>query len=639
MKKIEKSFKKLMKFIKKYKHYIYMALPFLTMDIITRFFDKKIDFFGITEPVPTLFTLLWIFLFIGISMSFKDKIGKKLYIFFIGFSIIIYLVNNIYYNISATFFDFSLIEMASEGSTYIFDAIKQAKLWLYLSLILLIILPIIALKYYPKVKNNNPKFIGITISIFIILHLLIPLLLGPANSDLSWNTWRNVKNIYINFNDNNKSMRVAGLYEYTIRNFYITFLKEKEVVNDTEKDFLNDIFTHEEEHLNNYTNLFKGKNLILLQMEGIDNWLVTEDIMPNLYNLTKNSINFNNHYSYYNGGGSTFNSEFAVNTGYITPISYTRNAYTFNKNTFNYSLANLFKINNYQINAFHMNSSEYYSRAINYKNWGYDKYYGLKDLGYYKNEDYTLDRELINNPTFYEKMFTSDTNFVNYIITYSNHIPFSYEKGVCKLLIEKENEVNNTEEEIILSEEECIRKQAKETDDMISLLIQALTDNNLLDNTVIVAYADHYLYTVSDDTILARHKDTNNNLINHTPLLIWSNNMERVDINKVTSQLNILPTILNLFGLEYHPSYYIGQDALDDNYSGIAFFSDYSWYDGNVYVDGGIVTNNKKISEEELEEKNNYVNYIIKKNDLILKYNYFKNIDNPKKEEEVLNDE
>ena len=58
----------------------------------------------------------------------------------------------------------------------------------------------------------------------------------------------------------------------------------------------------------------------------------------------------------------------------------------------------------------------------------------------------------------------------------------------------------------------------------------------------------------------------------------------------------------------------------------MVFFSDYSWYDGNVYVDGGIVTNNKEINEISLEDKNYYINYLIKKNDLTLKYNYFKQI-------------
>ena len=72
---------------------------------------------------------------------------------------------------------------------------------------------------------------------------------------------------------------------------------------------------------------------------------------------------------------------------------------------------------------------------------------------------------------------------------------------------------------------------------------------------------------------------------------------------------------------------YIGTDALDSNYNGYVFFSDYSWYDGNVYVDGGIVTNNKIIDPLSLEDKNYYINYIIRKNDLTLKYNYFKTIE------------
>ena len=185
---------------------------------------------------------------------------------------------------------------------------------------------------------------------------------------------------------------------------------------------------------------------------------------------------------------------------------------------------------------------------------------------------------------------------------------------------------DNLEEGIVLSEEDCSRIQAKETDDMIGLLVQALEEKNLIDNTVLVIFTDHYLYTLTDKTILTKYKETSNNLINHTPFVIWSKNIESKEITEVTSQLNILPTVLNLFGLYEHPSYYIGNDALNPNYKGIAFFSDYSWYDGNVYIEGGIVTNNGKISNEELEEKNNYINYIIKKNDLVLKYDYFKTI-------------
>lgn len=609
-------------FLIKYIYIIYMALPFLILDLSTRIFAKQIDSFGFYQPVPNLFTILWIFLFISLTLSFKRKYSKIIYSTFLILALIIFCVNNVYYGLTSNFFDFSLLEMASEGSSYIMDAIKSTNLWIYVVSIIAVYTGINGYKHIPNCDTNNYKFLLKTFIVFLVGHFTIPFLLGPSNSDLSWNTWRNFKNVYINFNDNNKSMAVAGLYEYTVRNFYITFLKEEEVSDDSELEFLKDVFLEEEEHNNEYTGIFAGKNLIFLQLEGIDDWLVTEEGMPNLYRLMNEGINFTNHYSYYNGGGSTFNSEFAVNTGYLTPITYTKNAYTFNKNNFDYGMAKLFKELGYKINAFHMNSSEYYSRGINYKNWGYDKYFGLKDLRDYKDETYYLDTELIKNETFYENMFPTDTNFVNYIITYSNHIPFSQNKGVCKMLTE-----DTLEEGTILTEEDCTRIQAKETDDMIGLLIQALEDKGLIDNTVIVAYTDHYLYTLTDKTILAKYKETSNNLINHTPFFIWSKGIESTSVTSVTSQLNILPTVLNLFGIYEHPSYYIGTDALDPNYEGIAFFSDYSWYDGNVYVEGGTVTNNGKISAEELEEKNNYINYIIKKNDLVLKYNYFKTIE------------
>ena len=96
----------------------------------------------------------------------------------------------------------------------------------------------------------------------------------------------------------------------------------------------------------------------------------------------------------------------------------------------------------------------------------------------------------------------------------------------------------------------------------------------------------------------------------------------------MTSQLNILPTVLNLWGIDYNPNNYIGTDALDNNYNGIVFFSDYSWYDGNVYVENGEVTNGKAISYDELESKNYYISNITKKNDLALKFNYFKKKNN-----------
>ena len=627
-------------FLCTYKYIFILIIPFIAMDLITRILGSDINFYKIYRLAPNLFTICWAMLFIGLTLSFKKSIGKYIYLLSSIIFLFMFLTNNVYYSMTKTFFDFNLIESASEGAPYVLDALKNCNIVVYIAFIFTIVLIIYAYNHIPYKTKNNKKAFAYIIIIFLVFHSFIPLTLGKANKSLTWSSWKNPRNIYNSFNDNNKSLKVSGLLEYTIRNFYITFLKTEQEENSEDIDFLNMAFEEAENTKNKYTGIFKNKNLIFIQFEGLDNWLITEKDTPTIYNMLNNSINFKNHFSYYNGGGSTFNSEFAVNTGFITPLSYTQNAYTFNKNNFPYSMANIFKDLGYSINAFHMNSGEYYSRTANYKNWGYDKYYGLKDMFEYKDDSYTLDRELILNEEFNKLIFPDEGNFVDYIITYSGHLPFTNTKGVCKLLYdedhqgeideeaEKEKDTSKDKTETIertpMTEEECIRRQAKETDYMMELILDNLKVKNLLDNTVIVAFSDHYLYTIEDKTILDKYKETSNNLINKTPFFIWSNNLKKTNINKVTSQLNILPTVLNLWGIDYNPNNYIGEDALNSNYEGIVFFSDYSWYDGNVYVENGEVTNGKNISYEKLEEKNYYVSSITKKNDLTLKFNYFK---------------
>ena len=619
-------------YIKKYGYIFLIFLPLLLMDIIIRSFGNGTNLYKVWNIIPNLFTITWACLFIGISLSLKSKIGKSVYLGVNILFLIMFLTNGIYYSTTHNFFDFILLESTSEGAPYMMDCIKNCNVWIYIWFVIIIFTIYIGFKKIPKKDNFNYKNVIIVVLVFLLIHLLLPNLYGSANSSLEWNTWQNPRNIYKNFNDANKSMSITGLYEYTIRNFYITFLQTEEEETSEDYEFLMEAFSVNNNEVNKYTGIFKNKNLIFVQLEGIDDWLLTEKDMPTLYGMLNNSFVFQNHYSYYNGGGSTFNSEFAVNTGFITPLSYTQNAYSFNKNSFPYSMANMFKNQDYVVNAFHMNSGEYYSRQTNYTNWGYDKYYGLLDINDYKDKSYTLDRELINDVTFQEKMFPKDSKFVDYIITYSNHLPFTNTKGVCKLLYDMEMDLDDTvdmgEESsstfVQLTEEECIRKQAHETDYMMELLLKKLTELNLIDDTVIVVFTDHYLYTVEDKTILDKYKNTSNNLINKTPFFIWQNNMKRTNIKEVTSQLNILPTTLNLFGINYNPNYYIGSDALSQNYKGIVFFSDYSWYDGNIYVENGVIANNKSSSQEYLDEKNYYIHYLTKKNDLALKYNVFK---------------
>lgn len=621
---IKNFFYKIKKYIVTHRYTIYLAVPFLLMDIITRIFGYKIGYFPTFYPAPNIFTLVWIFLFLGIITCLKGTGSKIAYWVLFSLFFILFLTNTIYYSFTSFYFSFNLMLMAGEGSSYIWDTIIHANPLIYILTVCIVVIAVIVFKKAPEKKLFRPKRLGVIFLIFIVLHLLAPLCLGFANSNLKWSSFRNPRNIYNSYSDSNKSMRVSGLYEYSFRNFYITFLKPKESISKDDKEFLDKIYQAEDKKQpDEYTGIFKDKNVIFLQLEGMDNWLLTKKTTPNLYGLMKNSINFKDHYSIYTGGGSTFNSEFAVNTGFTTPVSYTENVYTLNTNTFDYTMAKLFKKEGYAVNAFHMNTSGFYSRGINYKAWGYDNYFGLQDIASYDTLDYELDRELILNKTFYDNMFKQNSKFVDYIITYTPHTPFTTSKEVGQLVAEMKYGKDNIPD---LSEEETAKLMVGETDYMVGLLIQALKDNNLYDNTVIVAYADHYLYTINDKTVLDKNKNTLGNLINHTPFFIWSSDIQPKNINSVTMQMNILPTVLNLFGIDYNSNYYLGTNALAKNYKGIAFFSDYSWYNGNVYVDDEKILNKGKLSPKKREETSELVHNIIRKNDLTLKYDYFKTL-------------
>ena len=643
MKKLKKLFKAIWKYLVKNDIYsiLLLASPFIIMDIATRIFGDANSYYSFFRLTPRLFSCAYIVLFIGVSLNINKKYNKTVYSIFFFVFFIMFIVQNIYYSTMGNFFSFSLMALAGEGSDYFLDALKNCNILVYVVIIMLIVNYVMVMKHFPKKYGYNKKRLIRVGIVFIALHIVSILFLGFGNFELTWDTWRNPRNVYDNFNDSNKCLSLTGLYEYTVRDFYVTYIKKAETKTDTESNFLSDVFDskNDQYNKNKYTGKLKGRNVIFLQLEGIDNWLLTKEIMPNTYSLLNNSINFTNHYSFYNGGGSTFNSEFMVNVGYTTPYTFPMNAYTLNKNDFPFSMANLMKQRDYNVQAYHMNSKEYYSRGINYYNWGYDNYLGLQDLGTYTDNSYQLDRELILNETFYNELFNSTGKFVSYIITYSNHLPFSSNKGVCNRLIkldhEKEfsemssSEINTYIESLEMTEEDCIKRQAKETDYMVGLLIEGLKKNGLYDNTVIVAYADHYLYTVSDMEILKRNgKDIDTNLINKTPFFIWSSNLKAEEIKKVNSQLDILPTFLNLMGITYNEKWYTGSDILDNKYKSMIVFPDLSWYDGTYYVSDGIVVNNKKISANLLEEKNSYAEYLVKKNDLVLKYNYFKEIMN-----------
>lgn len=615
LKQLKKIYKVILKYLKNNIGYILLFISLLILDLSIRiFYNQSINYYHWYNLVPNLFTINWIVLILSITKLINKKFGKVFYLICYIFSYIMFLVHAVYFSYFNTFFDYSVLAVAGEGADYFDSVIPNIKLWVVIVTIISITLTTMGLK---RIKHyNKPRIMHyvITIGIFLVLELSLPILLGSNKKEVEWDDWRNARQIYTLFNDHNKSMMVSGLFEYNVRNFIIDYFKDNTKLSEEEKNIIEQNFKDLEINKpNKYTGIFKDKNLIIVQLESIDDFLVNKNIMPELYKISKNSINFTNHYSYTSGGGSTFNSEYMVNTGYSSAYNYNQSAYTFSKNTYTYSLPNLFKEQGYTVNAFHMNSGEYYSRSVNYKAFGYDSYNGLKDQKTYTDTKYWLDTELVNNELFNNLMFNKDEPFVSYVITYSAHMPYKTNKGTCSLLTNEEG----------LTEFECLKIQAKETDDFIKLLIKNLKEKELLDNTVLVLFSDHYIYTLENKSLLDKYKTTSNNLINHTPFMIYDFGKTKANIKVVNSQLDILPTILNLFGIDYYPNNYIGRDILSNKYDPIVFFSDGSWYNGETYVANGEDISGKKIKNKTLEKYNLIVKNKMLLNDAVVKSDYF----------------
>ena len=608
--------------------YLLALVPFFLMDLMVRNLAEGVNYSQKVAELPSiLFSVLWVGVLVTLITSFRQKIGRIIYGIVFTLFFVLFLTNCVYYSYTDFFFSFNLLSMAEAGSAYIWDTIIGTDIWIYLAALGIVITGVLAIIWFPKRKHWDPRPMLAAVILFIFAYSYIPSLYGEAYDTLKWDAWRNPRNVYENFNDTNKCVKICGFYEYTIRDFAKAFFSPTPKMTEEEENVLEEAEQEAvDENANDYTGIFKGKNVIFLQLEGMDTWLLTQEDTPNLYGMLDNSIVFTNHYSYYNGGGSTFNSELAVNTGFITPITYYQNAYTFTSNYYPYTLPRLFKEQGYSANAFHMNNGEYYSRRLNYKNWGYDNYFGLLDIQKYTDGSQELDRELVLNPRFRAELFGQDGPFLHYMITYTPHTPFRATKGKG-LKLAKEKYGDEIPE---MDEEACARLYAGETDNMVGLLLEGLEEKGLLENTVIVCFADHYLYTLNDKTVLDKYKQTDNNLINHTPFFIWSYGQERVEIHKVNSQIDILPTVLNMFGIENPSDYTIGHDIACSNYPGYVFFSDYSWYDGNIYVENGEVTMGQVSDSGYLIEMGEKITQLIQRNDLVQKYDYFREVKNRK---------
>ena len=612
------------------------------------------------------FTLIFsvqIIMVLGLLCNvFKKRASKVILIVSTLILTLYFMVQTIFYKLFSVPFSFMTLGLAGNAldfTSIIKDAILQN--WFILLLIAIPLILIICLHKKIKFSQFNGKQIGIWI-LSIVMYLIILVGVIFVDSKGVYSSY----NLLFNINAQEKNIAKFGLINSTMIDIERTILgfEEKAVIEDdgvseeqnevngeevtepeeptyneldlgleeliaqTSDEGLKNVYEYiankEPTNKNKYTGYFKDKNLIFILAEGFNSIAVDENLTPTLYKLVNSGFVFNNFYTPV--FLSTTGGEFQATTGLI-PTQNILNLWKKNKPRISYALGNSFRKIGYTANAYHDWTYTYYSRQDTMKTLGFDSYMGIGN-GLEKLMDgkwIPRDVDMMNVTTDF---YTSEDKFVTYYVTVSGHAPYNYGSGnstATRYKAETENLPYSTPVKAYLATQ-------MELDRALETLINKLNDKGILDDTVIALVGDHYPYTLTIDQVNEVSDYTRDEVVevNRSNFILWNSEMdEPVQVDKVGSQIDVLPTLLNLFGIEYDSRLMMGQDILSDN-PGVAIFSNRSWVsDYGTYFSSGkefLPKENVEIPEDYVGEMNREVANKFTMSQSFLKYNIYEKL-------------
>ncbi|HAN09525.1 MAG TPA: hypothetical protein DCP90_02815 [Clostridiales bacterium] len=298
---------------------------------------------------------------------------------------------------------------------------------------------------------------------------------------------------------------------------------------------------------NAYYGIAKNKNVIVIQMESAQNMLINKiyngnEITPNLNNLIKNdSIYFDNYFQQI-GVGNTVDAEFTSMNSIYPVISgscyekYTKNDYE--------GLPKILKEKGYSTYAFHGYDKKFYNRTGAYEYQGIDKFYSNE----YYNSSYDLgfginDKDFLNQVANY--MTNLPKPFFGFVITLSSHHPYNHPYRDCTIKLKESDEATVFGNYLL---------GINYLDSALGKFIEELKEKDLYDDSIIVLYGDHHGISMLDKESTEKSseflgKKYNYDDMMNVPLIIHMPGLKSETNNNLGSQMDFMPTMLNLLGI------------------------------------------------------------------------------------------
>ena len=367
---------------------------------------------------------------------------------------------------------------------------------------------------------------------------------------------------------------------------------------------------------NEYTGLFKDKNLILIMVEALDMAAIDKNLTPTLYKLTQEGWYFNNYYAP-KYSCTTGESEFIALTS-IIPSNTTCTPHTYVDNNYSSSIFNLFNDAGYTSTSYHGWNDNYYPRTKLHKNMG-STFYNSDTLGFSTNGGWTSDLKLMEK---IYPMFSQNDKFFSFVITVSMHFSYDFDDATTRKNWDK---VKNLDTGVSMKR---YLAKAIEFDLSLEYLLDSLEKDGKLEDTVIAIFGDHHPYNLDFDYLndfsnVDRYEDLNEDLM---PFIIYNSEMKPQTISKTASTFDILPTLANLFDLNYDPRYYMGKDLFSDEET-VVIFPTGNWVtDKAIYFAGknDYKLKDSTLGEDYIKKINKIVSNKFTASDNTLKKDYFK---------------
>lgn len=333
-----------------------------------------------------------------------------------------------------------------------------------------------------------------------------------------------------------------------------------------------------------YFGIAKDMNVIYLHLESIQNFLIDYqlngvEVMPFLNSLTKdpNFLYFDNFY-HQTAQGKTADAEFMLeNSLYGLPQG---SAYiTKGQNTYE-AAPSILKDYGYTSAVFHGNNGSFWNRNVIYNQFGYDKFF---DAAFYDTSDRKNMAEygLLDKPFFEQSIPLLESlpqPFYTKFITVAHHFPYKIDQELTT--IDKATTGDASVDNYF--------QTARYADEALAQFFAYLKESGLYENTMIVMYGDHY--GISDN-----HNEAMSQLIGQevtpvvqadlqqVPLLIYVPGMEGGVKHSYGGQIDLLPTVLHLLGVETQDYIHFGTDLLSSEHQQIVPFRNSDFVSPTIY--------------------------------------------------------